>query len=144
MSESSTPDTGFADASRDEQMSASFADLVIQHTNLALMMLGRVAHPETGQKVCDPDAARLFIDQLEMLETKTRGNLNKDEEKLLKQSLMTLRLAYVEATTALAEQPKPQPAAVGDASASAGGGQPATPSPPPPEEEPRKKFVKKY
>ena len=39
----------------------------------------------------------MFIDQLEMLEVKTKGNLRKEEEQLLKQSLMSLRMAFVEA-----------------------------------------------
>ena len=37
-----------AHASREEIMSALFANMVVQQTNLAMMMLGRVAHPETG------------------------------------------------------------------------------------------------
>src|SRR5882762_8958478 len=81
----------------DEHSTALFAQLVLQQSNMALMLMGKVAHPQTGEVVQDIESARLFVDQLEMLETKTRGNLNKDESALLKQSLMTLRLAFVEA-----------------------------------------------
>src|SRR5215472_13671572 len=77
--------------------SALFAQLVVQQANMAMMLLGKVPHPETGQTVKDTEAARLFIDQLEMLETKTKGNLTKEESSLLKQSLMSLRLAFVDA-----------------------------------------------
>src|SRR6266851_7535054 len=98
------PADTLANASREEIMSALFAHLVMQQTNMALMLLGKVAHPETGQVVKDVEAARLFIDQLEMLETKTKGNLNKEETALLKQSLMTLRLAFVQEV----ESPSPQ------------------------------------
>ena len=64
--------------------------MVIQQSNMAMMLLGKVPHPETGQTMRDIEAARMFIDQLEMLEAKTKGNLTKEEEQLLKQSLMSL------------------------------------------------------
>jgi hypothetical protein len=90
----------FTEPQGDQIHSALFAQMVIQQSNLALMLLGKSPHPETGQPVRDLDAAKLFIDQLEMLEVKTRGNLNPNEAALLKQSLMTLHLAFVEAANA--------------------------------------------
>jgi hypothetical protein len=121
-----------ADSGRTEELSALFAQLVIQQSNMAMMLLGKTAHPETGQVVRDLEAAKLFIDQLEMLEVKTRGNLSKEEAALLKQALMNLRLAFVEAVeSAPAASSPPTPA------------QPPPPSPPP-EEESHKKFSKKY
>ena len=92
-----------ADFSREEMMSALFVQMVIQQSNVAMMLLGKVPHPESGQIVRDLDGAKLFIDQLEMLEAKTKGNLTHHEEGLLKQSLMALRLAFVEAV----ESPEP-------------------------------------
>src|SRR5437667_7396306 len=83
-----------ANASGEEMMSSLFVGLVVQQTNMALMLLGRMPHPETGQTMQDIESAKLFIDQLEMLEGKTRGNLDKQEDKLLKQSLTALRLAF--------------------------------------------------
>ena len=97
MSESQVVANPSGNLSRDDMMSALFAQLVMQQANMAMMLLGKVAHPESGKTIKDIDAARLFIDQLEMLETKTKGNLSKDEAGLLKQSLMSLRLAFVEA-----------------------------------------------
>jgi hypothetical protein len=96
----------FAGLSRDQIHSALFAQMVMQQSNLALMLLGKTPHPETGQPMRDFDAAKLFIDQLEMLEVKTKGNLNSQEAALLKQSLMTLHLAFVEAVNA-PETPPP-------------------------------------
>jgi len=97
MSESQIPTPSAGGASRDDLMSARFAGLVLQQTNMALLLLGKVAHPESGETMVDMDSARMFIDQLEMLEFKTKGNLTADEEKLLSQSLTSLRLAFVEA-----------------------------------------------
>src|SRR5260370_23436413 len=91
------PEDDMANASREEILAALFANMVIQQTNMAMMMLGKVAHPETGEFFHDVEAAKMFIDQLEMLEAKTKGNLSKQEEGLLKQALAALHMAFVEA-----------------------------------------------
>ncbi|MSU61602.1 MAG: DUF1844 domain-containing protein [Pedosphaera sp.] len=83
--------------SREEMMSALFANLVVQQTNMAFVLLGRISHAETGKLMQDLETARLFIDQLEMLAVKTRGNLKREEDQLLQQSLMNLRMIFVEA-----------------------------------------------
>ncbi|HEX4646550.1 MAG TPA: DUF1844 domain-containing protein, partial [Verrucomicrobiae bacterium] len=135
-------------ASREEIMSALFANMVMQQTNLAMMMLGRVAHPETGQFIQDVETARMFIDQLEMLEVKTKGNLSKEEEGLLKQGLTALRMAFVEAVGS-SEAGQARPPAEGSAPTppSAPAEPKAQPAPAPSsaaEDESRKKFSKKY
>src|SRR3954465_9371195 len=86
-----------ANLSREEVTSALFANLIVQQTNMAFMFLGRVPHPETGEILRELESAKFFIEQIEMLEVKTKGNLSKQEEALLKQSLTALRMAFVEA-----------------------------------------------
>lgn len=81
----------------EDSTSAMFASLVIQNANMALIFLGQAPNPQTGQTSQDLENARYFIDQLEMLEVKTKGNLSKQEATLLNQSLTNLRLAFVEA-----------------------------------------------
>jgi hypothetical protein len=122
---------------RDEMVTALFAHLVMQQTNMALMLMGKVPHPQSGQAVKDLEAARLFIDQLEMLEAKTKGNLSPEEAGLLKQSLMSARLAFVEAVEAPAPSSPPGPAEAKPEAAP--GAAPAAPA-----EEHQKKFTKKY
>ena len=146
MNDTQTPEEPPGGASREESMSAQFAGLVMQQTNLALMLLGKSLHPETQKRILDLDGAKMFIDQLEMLEVKTQGNLKADEAKLLKQSLTALRLAFVQAIdsqspSAAAEQPKKPAAPAEPPESSVAPGQAPTP---PPEEEARKKFSKKY
>ena len=146
MSDTQSPKDALGNASRDEIMSGLFAGLVMQQTNLAMMLLGKSPHPETQKTIQDIDGAKMFIDQLEMLEVKTQGNLNADEAKLLKQSLTALRLAFVQAIdsqspSAAAEQPKKPAAPAEPPESSVAPGQAPTP---PPEEEARKKFSKKY
>ena len=129
--------------SREEMMSALFAHMVMQQSNIAMMMLGKVPHPETGKSMQDLEGAKLFIDQLEMLEAKTKGNLSKEEENLLKQSLMSLRLAFVETVNAAPdkETKAASPAESGSKpeqpTASESGSTPSA-------EESHKKFSKKY
>src|SRR5438046_8752275 len=94
--------------SRQEELSFLFAQLVLQQSNMAMMLMGKVAHPESGKVVQDVDAARLFIDQLEMLEAKTKGNLSKEEDHLLKQTLMSLRLNFVETVETSGSAPSQQ------------------------------------
>ncbi len=152
MNEERTPDER-THAAPEEMTAALFANMVVQQTNMALMFLGQVPHPESGKHVRDLDAARMFIDQLEMLEVKTKGNLDKREEALLRQSLTALRMAFVDAAnqTLASTAKKDSPgAAAGAASQPAGKStqsettpapEPATPSD---ETESRKKFSKKY
>lgn len=126
-------------ANREEMLSALFAHMVMQQSSIAMMMLGKTPHPETGKTIQDLDGARLFIDQLEMLEAKTKGNLSTEEAQLLKQSLMNLRMVFVEVVSAAATEGKrPEPEIQG-APSDAG----ATENPPPAEES-HKKFSKKY
>lgn len=142
MSETHSPASAAGPLAGADKMSALFANLVIQQTNLTLMLLGKVPNPDTGERVQDLDAARMFIDQLEMLECKTKGNLDKREEQLLKQSLMSLRMAFVEAVPTPGSPPKETPPAGGSPAAAPSAGE--TPAASPPEEEHRKKFSKKY
>jgi hypothetical protein len=87
-----------------EKTSLLFMQMVLQLSSLATMLLGKAPHPESGEVRRDLDAAQLVIDQLEMIETKTKGNLTRDEDIFLRQTLMSLRLAYVEAVN----QPQPE------------------------------------
>jgi hypothetical protein len=143
MSQTQSSESTGAAGGREDRLSVLFAQLVMQQANMATMFLGKVAHPETGEVIRNIDAARLFIDQLEMLEAKTKGNLDADEAALLKQSLMSLRLAFVEVVEAAppAGEPAPKPQT---GAAPAEGAPGPTPSPTAEEEEHRKKFSKKY
>jgi Domain of unknown function (DUF1844) len=135
----SEPEAG--GAGRDEIMSARFAQMVMQQVNLAMMLLGKTPHPQTGQAVRDLEGARMFIDQLEMIEAKTKGNLSKEEQTFLQQSLMSLHLAFVET----AESPAPPDSAARPAEPAAGpSGSAAASEPSAAEAEPSKKFSKKY
>lgn len=92
------PASEYADApmTREELHAALFAQMVMQLASTALVMMGRAPNPMTGKTEADLEAAQLFVEQLEMLDAKTRGNLSPEEEHLLKQHLMSVRMAFVE------------------------------------------------
>lgn len=123
--------------SPDELHAAMFAQMVMQLASTALVMMGRMPNPMTGKTETDLDAAQLFIGQLEMLEAKTRGNLSEDEQHLLKQNLMSVRMAFVQAVqSGKAEPAKPEaakPPSVADTKPAEAG-----------EDESKKKFTKSY
>ena len=73
-----------------------FLDMVGLFGTQAMITLGKLANPATGKAEKNLPAARLFIDTLEMLEHKTKGNLNSDETKVLQATLTDLRLMFVE------------------------------------------------
>ena len=146
MTDANLPHDPLAGASQEELTSALFLNLVLQQANTALMFLGKVAHPQSGKTVTDLEAARMFIDQLEMLETKTKGNLTAHEAALLKQSLTSVRMAFVEAVDRGEQPSDPQSRATptGPGAAAGGENQPQAAPSSETETDSRKKFTKKY
>ncbi len=150
MSEKENEGNPLANASHEEIMTALFANMVMQQTNMAMMFLGKVPNPQTGETVHDTEMAQLFIDNLEMLEVKTKGNLDKREETLLHQNLTACRMAFVESVQEQpAEKAKPEPAKEEKAAptppgAPATGPQPGASADQAADAESRKKFSKKY
>jgi hypothetical protein len=145
------------------ELSQRFIEFVIMHAQNAALFLGQIPNPKTGEAEVNLDLARMFIDQLAMIQEKTRGNLTSEEAKVLSNALSNLQMAYVEASGGA----QPEPARRGE-SAAEGTAQPGPPTaaPPPqqraeessaaaakpsapngptePETESRKKFTKSY
>jgi Domain of unknown function (DUF1844) len=74
----------------------NFATFVVSLSTQALMHLGEIPDPMTNKPERDLPAAQHVIDILGMLQDKTRGNLDHDEESLLRSMLFDLRMKYVE------------------------------------------------
>ena len=72
-----------------------FIQFVMMQQQQALLALGK--HPTVaaaGAK--NLILAKMFIDQLAMNRQKTAGNLRRDEEQLLSNTIQTLQAAYLE------------------------------------------------
>jgi len=74
-----------------------FTTLVSTLATQALFALGALAPADEKNEKKEPDLemAKYNIDILETLETKTKGNLTEQEEKLLSSTLHQLRMVYV-------------------------------------------------
>lgn len=71
-----------------------FNEFIILQAQNAGLFLGQIPHPNSGQKSINLRAAKSVIDSLEMLTSKTRGNLTPSEAKLLATALQNLKPLY--------------------------------------------------
>jgi hypothetical protein len=141
------------------ELSQRFIEFVMMHAQNAALFLGQIPNPKTGEGEVNLELAKMFIDQLAMIQEKTRGNLTSEETTVLRNTLSNLQMAYVEVarepgrarppgapgTAAPPEQAAPSPK---PAEQSATGTPTPEPSPPiastEPETESKKKFTKSY
>jgi len=81
---------------QDQQNELLFMQLVMMFQGMALQNLGKVINPMTNQIERNLEQAKNMIDILGMLDEKTKGNLNDNEEKLMEHVLFELRMNYVD------------------------------------------------
>jgi hypothetical protein len=132
------------------ELSQRFVEFVMMHAQNAALFLGQIPNPKTGQGEVNLELAKMFIDQLAMIQEKTRGNLTGEEATVLRNALSNLQMAYVEVAQQVGKggvqptapsmaEPAPE-ALISEA--------PASSEPPPPtvpdESESKKKFTKSY
>ncbi|HEV8140296.1 MAG TPA: DUF1844 domain-containing protein [Pyrinomonadaceae bacterium] len=85
---------------------ASFISLFMSLASNAAAALGMMPHPVTGESGVDLKSAKHWIDVLGMLERKTAGNLDAQEEQMVEGLLADLRMQYV----SFSGSPTPPPA----------------------------------
>ena len=83
-----------------EPSDVTFSGLVLMFGSTALVHLGTTPDPVSGEKQVDLTQAKVSIDLLDVLKTKTAGNLTPAESRLLEDLLFDLRMRYVEALRA--------------------------------------------
>lgn len=83
-------------ANKLEQEDALFVNLVLIFQNAAMQQMGKVTNPMTGKIEKNLEQARFSIDMIDMLRSKTRGNISSELEKLLDTALTNLRMNYVD------------------------------------------------
>jgi hypothetical protein len=79
----------------DELPEMSFAGLVLSLSASAMVHLGEASESGKDEPAANLVLARQTVEILELLERKTRGNLDPDEAKLLGNVLHELRMKYV-------------------------------------------------
>ena len=77
-------------------MEGKFFGLVHFLYAICWQALGKVANPATGKPERNLDFAQSIIEILETLQEKTKGNLDREEEKALSAVLADLRLNYID------------------------------------------------
>ena len=73
-----------------------FMQLIIQNQQIAMMSMGKIKNPVTDRLDRNLEHAKIYIDTLDMLLAKTKGNLSEYEEKFLIETLKDLKLNYVD------------------------------------------------
>ncbi len=74
----------------------NFSTFIVGLSTQALLHLGEIPDPATGQQARDLTGAQQLIDILGMLQEKSRGNLEPGEQSLIEAILFDLRMKYVE------------------------------------------------
>jgi hypothetical protein len=90
---------------------ASFSFLASTLAAQAMTAMGQAPDPVTGHAVVRPDLAQHYIDTLDMLEAKTKGNLTAPEAAVLSTILYQLRMLYVAVRAQPPEEQKAAPQA---------------------------------
>ena len=129
-------------ATNSGEVAQRFIEFVIMQAQHAALFLGQIPNPQSGKPEVNLEMAKMFIDQLAMIQEKTRGNLSSEEGAVLRNTLANLQLAYVELArdgSPAPPEPKPSPSASGDSAPNAD-----APSSAEAEAESRKKFSKSY
>jgi len=77
----------------------TFTSFFMALNSSALMHLGEMPDPVTGERRVDLMLARHTIDTMRLIQEKTRGNLNDEERELVETSIYDLQLRYVKASS---------------------------------------------
>ena len=135
------------------ELSQRFIEFVMMHAQNAALFLGQIPNPKTGEGEVNLELAKMFIDQLAMIQEKTRGNLTNEESTVLRNALSNLQMAYVEVARETGgarppgapTTPEPAPPSKPAQQTSTGAPEPSAPiTSTEPETESKKKFTKSY
>lgn len=80
------------------ELAQRFVQFVMMQAQNIFYVLGRIPSPDGRPMPPNLEAAKILIDQLEMIQEKTRGNLSQQESSILEDALKNVRLAFVEAS----------------------------------------------
>jgi hypothetical protein len=80
-----------------ETKAIDFSGLVLGLSSAALSYLGHLAGQKPSESSVNLELAKQNIEILRMLLEKTKGNLNSEEDKLIRQVVADLQVRYVDA-----------------------------------------------
>ncbi len=85
----------------------TFSSFVFSLGTSALMLMGEKVDPNQPDMPVNPGQAKEIVDILSLLEEKTRGNLNEDEQAVLRDMLYALRMKFVALVSGKPATPSP-------------------------------------
>ncbi|HYG77422.1 MAG TPA: DUF1844 domain-containing protein [Planctomycetota bacterium] len=89
---------------QEQQQTKIFMTFLTGLAQQALMQLGEMENPYTGQAELDLQGARYTIELLNTIAVKTKGNLSSEEEQSLTATIQELKMRYVEITNEVQRQ----------------------------------------
>ncbi len=81
---------------KEEAYEVSFDRYILSLATQAFFSLGLIENPVTKKIEKDIPSAKYIIDLMELIQKKTKGNLDENEEKILGDILYDLRMKYVQ------------------------------------------------
>ncbi len=84
-----------SETSEEQKISGLFINLVQQFYQSALIYLGKIENPHTKKIEKNIELARYFIDSLDMLNVKTKGNLTTQEDQIMHKIVQELKMEFV-------------------------------------------------
>lgn len=139
------------------EMTQIFIEFVMMQAQQAALFMGQIANPRGGEPEINLPLAKMFIDQLAVIHTKTAGNLTSEEQRVLEGALQQLDSAFMQVASrtegfhsgeSLAPPMEGGPIDFAMPTPAAAEPPPAPQPAPPPAEEPpeenRKRFTKSY
>jgi hypothetical protein len=127
------------------ELSQRFIEFVMMHAQNAALFLGQIPNPKTGKGEVNLELAKMFIDQLAMIQEKTRGNLSGEEAAVLGNTISNLQMVYVEVSQQAPKSAAPPKTSAPEQEPETSATMPEQPPiAPSTESESKKKFTKSY
>src|SRR5213083_2250345 len=76
------------------EMTQRFIEFVMMQAQNAALFLGQIPNPRGGEPEINLDIAKMFIDHLVMIRTKTQGNLTNEELAVLNNAITNLQMGF--------------------------------------------------
>jgi hypothetical protein len=92
------------------EMAQRFVQFVMMQAQNIYYVLGKIPSQDGRAMPPNLEAAKMLIDQLEMVQEKTRNNLSAQEASILDDALKNVRLAFVESSGGTPASMMPSPA----------------------------------
>lgn len=82
--------------STNEKQTMLFAQLISSLHGAAMMQMGKMKNPQSGNLERNLEQAELTIDMIDMLKEKSKGNLSSEEQRFIDTVLSEVKINFVD------------------------------------------------